>query len=385
VCVVRFAEGLGRPRGLAFAPDGALLVASWGQLFVLRDDNGDGTINASERRVFASLSGLNHGVAFSPDGAWVYASTPTDVYRWVWRAGLRAAEGSAQRVVSGMSPIVDGMPHAGGHASRTILFDASGRLYVSVGSAHNMDSDPNDLRLRSMVRRLALPSVVPAGGIAYATGEVVASGLRNEVGLTFDTMGRLWGVENGRDDLFESRFGGDIHEENPAEELNRLDGPGATFFGYPYCWSEGRLAGGAGPGTQHADSEPPGARTEAWCQDPARVRPPALAMPAHWAPLGLTQYTGAVLPRAWRGALFVASHGSWNHESGQVGRLIARVDLRPDGTVSGVTPVVGERGPDGALRQGDWDARPVDIAQGPDGALYFTDDSGGRVFRIGAR
>jgi glucose/arabinose dehydrogenase len=108
-------------------------------------------------------------------------------------------------------------------------------------------------------------------------------------------------------------------------------------------------------------------------------------MPAHWAPLGLTQYTGTVLPPAWRGALIVASHGSWNHESGQVGRLIARAELRADGTIAAVTPAVGERGEGGSLRQGDWDVRPVDVKQGPDGALYFTDDSGGRVFRIGAR
>ncbi|MBI5513129.1 MAG: PQQ-dependent sugar dehydrogenase [Deltaproteobacteria bacterium] len=384
VCLVRFAEGLGRPRGLAFAPDGTLFVASWGVVYALRDANGDGAVTASERRTFATLSGLNHGVAFSPDGAWLYASTPTDVYRWRWRTGLLVAEGSAERVVHGMSPIVDGMPHAGGHASRTILFDASGRLYVSVGSAHNMDSEPSDLRLRSMVRRVTIPAVLPAGGIAYSTGEVVASGLRNEVGLVFDTLGRLWGVENGRDDLWETRFGGDIHEENPAEELNRLDGAGSTFFGYPYCWTEGRLPRGGGAGTQHSDSES-GGRSEAWCQSAANVRPPAFAMPAHWAPLGLTQYTGTVLPPAWRGALIVASHGSWNHESGQVGRLIARAELRADGTIAGVTPAVGERGEGGSLREGDWDVRPVDVKQGPDGALYFTDDSGGRVFRIGAR
>jgi glucose/arabinose dehydrogenase len=28
------------------------------------------------------------------------------------------------------------------------------------------------------------------------------------------------------------------------------------------------------------------------------------------------------------------------------------------------------------------EARPVDVAQGPDGSLYVSDDRGGRIFRI---
>ena len=114
-------------------------------------------------------------------------------------------------------------------------------------------------------------AAVPAGGYAVGDGEVFAYGLRNEVGLSIDSKGRLWGVENGRDNLM---LGGDIHYDNPAEEVNLFDvnKPGRDY-GYPHCWSEGiwmDTAMAKGPGTQHLDPDQPGSYTEAKCQDPTR-------------------------------------------------------------------------------------------------------------------
>lgn len=392
MCLVRYADGLSAVRGLAFAPDGALFAVSRGRVLALTDADGDGVSSAAERSTFAEAPGLNHGLAFAPDGAYVYASSPTTVYRWPWRAGDRVARGAAEVVVTGMVPIVAGMPRAGGHATRTLAFDRQGRLLVSVGSAHNLDTDPTDLALRSMVRRFALSSPLPRGGIEYASGEVLARGMRNEVGLAVDHLGRIWGVENGRDELTDARFGGDIHDDNPAEELNRLDGDGPTHFGYPECWTEFRVPrNGGGPGAQHRDRDVAGppAHDEGWCQDPRNNRRPAAVMPAHWAPLGLTEYTGDLFPAAWRASLIVAAHGSWNRTYPS-GRLLARVPLSADGVAGAPEVVLGQRGPDGRLFQdvsttGQWALRPVDVRQGPDGALYFSDDQGGRVFRVGYR
>jgi glucose/arabinose dehydrogenase len=215
----------------------------------------------------------------------------------------------------------------------------------------------------------------------------VAFGMRNEVGMAIDSRGRMWSVENGRDQLFDNRFGGDIHYDNPSEKLNRVGGSGLTYFGYPQCWPEGDLPGGSGPGTLHADQEVPPEllQNDAWCQNRGNVQPPAAVMPAHWAPLGITEYTGDLLPAAYRGDLFITSHGSLNREIGQVGRLVARAHLLADGTVASIEPIVGQRGSNGLLRQGQWLIRPVDIQQGPDGALYFSDDLGGSVFRIAAQ
>jgi glucose/arabinose dehydrogenase len=64
---------------------------------------------------------------------------------------------------------------------------------------------------------------------------VFADGLRNEVALDFALDGTLWGVGNSAEFLFRADLGGDIHNNNPGEEVHRFDRPG-LLFGYPYCW-----------------------------------------------------------------------------------------------------------------------------------------------------
>jgi len=76
----------------------------------------------------------------------------------------------------------------------------------------------------------------------------------------------------------------------------------------------------------------------------------------------------------------VAAHGSWDRNP-QVGRVLARLHRDGD-AIASFEPILGERGPDNALRQGEWNARPVDVREGTDGSLYFSDDSGGRVFKV---
>ena len=364
-----FAANLGRVRQMAFAPSGDLFVDN-GSVTVVFDDDHSGASSDAERATFATAPGLNHGLAFSPDGAYVYASSSTAVYRWRYAAGARRAAGGAELVVAGIPD--------GGHVTRTLVFDSHGRLYVSVGSASNVDVDPALVRTRAQIRRFAIPDPLPVGGIGYATGEVVASGMRNEVGLYMDARDRMWGVENGRDMLTDS--GADIHNGSPGEEVNLIDGTGSTYYGYPACYSEFQRPAGLGQGTQWADTELAGTdrKTDAWCRDPVNVHPPAFAMPAHWAPLGILEYQGSALPIGHD--LIVASHGSWNSDP-PVGRVIARLHRSGD-AITGSEVIVGERGPDGALRQGEWGVRPVDVREAPDGAVYFSDDQGGRVFKI---
>jgi glucose/arabinose dehydrogenase len=102
-------------------------------------------------------------------------------------------------------------------------------------------------------------------------------------------------------------------------------------------------------------------------------------MPAHWAPLGIIRYTGHSLP--FSGDLIVGAHGSWNRAPAS-GRVIAHLRLEA-GAVTELTPIVGEKGANGQLQQGSWSVRPVDVRQGPDEAVYVSDDLGGRVLKIG--
>ena len=370
-CLELYATGLSQARQMAFAPNGDLLVKAGISVFVLSDADKDGVISPTEMTQFAAPSGgTTHGVALG--GGFVYASSDTTIYRFPYANGDKVTKGPEEIVVKGI-------PGAG-HFTRTLAFDAQGRLYVNVGSAGNVDEAPLELALRGMIRRFTLPKTIPKGGLDYTNGEVWASGMRNEVGFSFDSLGRAWGVENGRDSLYDTELGL-IGNENPAEEINRLDGPGARFFGYPYCWTESSIDGGLGAGTQWADDTitPSLRKTDDWCRDTTQVHPPAYALQGHAAPLGVVRYEGDSLPLD--GDLVVAEHGSYLRTP-PVGRILVRAKLAGDAVV-GVEPLVGEADGAGKLKEGTWDARPVDVRVGPDGAVYFSDDLGERVFRLG--
>ena len=373
MCVYSFAENLGAARQIAFSPSGDLFVNN-GTITVLWDADGNGTSDLSERDQFAAAPGLNHGLAFSRDGAYVYASSATDVYRWGYTPGMRVAVGPMESVISGIP--------SGGHVTRTLALDGKGRLIVTIGSGTNVDSTQELWDTRGQIRRFTLPATLPAGGVDWSAGEIIARGMRNEVGIFVDSTDALWAVENGRDDLSDPNFGGDIHTDNPAEEINRIDGVGTVFFGYPLCYTEWKIDGGGGPGAQWADKtlDPSIMKTDDWCKDAGNVRAPAFAMQAHWAPLSIVLYTGTSLPFA--GDLILSAHGSWDRAI-PVGRVLARAHLQ-NGSIVSVDPIVGEKTANG-LAQGSWEARPVDVKQGPDQAIYFSDDQGGRVFKVGYR
>ena len=368
LCLTVYAEAITGARQMAFAPNGDMFVEAGGTVVALVDANGDHVVSAAETFMFEGESlGLTGGVAIDPSGAFVYASSATTILRWPYKAGDHIASAVSEVVVRDMPDQ--------GHFSRTLVFDAQSRLHVNVGSEGDVDTDPTLNATRAQVRRFTLPGAIPAGGIAYSAGEVFAYGLRNEVGLAFDSKGRMWGVENGSDGTYMPSVG----QDNPAEEINRLDAPGVHFFGYPDCWTEYGFDGGGGKGTQWAYLTPD-AKTDAFCRNPANVQPPAGAMPGHWAALGVTEVSGGSLP--WPGDLLVTAHGSYYRDPA-VGRLVAHAHLVGD-KVASVEPIVGHL-VDGGLEQGTWDARPVDIRMGPDHAAYFSDDYSSRIFRLGYR
>ncbi|MGC4064429.1 MAG: PQQ-dependent sugar dehydrogenase [Polyangiaceae bacterium] len=193
-CAWVFAEGLTSPRGMVADDAGQLVViesGSAGAVTLLWDANGDRINQPSERLRIASTSGLNHGVALQ--GGYLYASTATTIYRWPY-TGARAALSNRQTVLAGM-------PN-GGHSTRTLVFDSAGNLYVSIGSGSNLDPDSSRARiLRIDAEKLG------GATLALSDASVFADGLRNEVGLRFDASGRLFGVENGSDNLQRSDLG----------------------------------------------------------------------------------------------------------------------------------------------------------------------------------
>eukprot|EP01079_Euglenida_sp_SAG-EU17-18_P004105 gene4105-748_t len=365
-CAQVFAGGLLEVRGLAIDSDGIVLAVERGRARIISLSDADGDLTAEVETV-VTQSGLNHGLAIH--GGYLYASSSSTVYRWAYSGGKVSprrkhsttpahsgmtrplvvvpcipprstpapATASAQpptgagpyqsprpyntaslplsppklQATSSAGGVIKNMAADGrggaplGHTTRTVAVDPSGlHLYVSIGSAGNIDIDS----YRSRIRRFDLSVPVPDGGHDFATGEVFADGLRNEVALSFDSRGRLWGVGNSADRLISgtlprSDLGGDIHNDNPAEDLHVFDGPSGTHFGYPWCWTEYSLPPGlgAGRGSRWAwpDTMSDGVHDDVWCRE--ETTSPNLAMQAHSAPLGIRLFSG--LERSGPGAV----------------------------------------------------------------------------------
>jgi hypothetical protein len=92
-------------------------------------------------------------------------------------------------------------------------------LIISRGSDGNLDDRAAITGSgHSQVKVFDL-SHVPQGGYDYGKdGGILGYGIRNEVGVTSDWQGHVWGVLNSADDL--ERNGKVISKDNPAEELN---------------------------------------------------------------------------------------------------------------------------------------------------------------------
>jgi glucose/arabinose dehydrogenase len=107
------------------------------------------------------------------------------------------------------------------------------------------------------------------------------------------------------------------------------------------------------------------------------VTVPDVLLQPHSAPLGLAFDTGKQFPAAWEGDAFVALHGSWNR-SLHTGYKIVRLpfhDGKPTGEYQDF--VVGFT----AGEENVW-GRPVDVAFAHDGALLFSEDDNGVIYRV---
>jgi glucose/arabinose dehydrogenase len=326
-----FASGLRNARFLRFTAAGDLLVSSprEGAIFLLEADrDGDGAADA----VRVLLDGLSspHGLDFLGD--WLYIAEESAIRRIRYDAAGRATRGDLETVVRGI-------PAGGNHWTRTVRFGPDGWMYVSIGSSCNVCIEED-------ARRAAIVRYRPDGG----GEELFATGLRNAVGFDFHPeTGEIWATDNGRDLL---------GDDFPPCELNRVVRGG--FYGWPF------LNGDNVPDPDLGDRADP--RIE-------RGIPPAHGFVAHTAPLGATFYRGSAFPERYRGALFVAQHGSWNRTR-KSGYRVVVLEWGPDGRISESDFAVGFEVDEDVI------GRPVDVAEGPDGALYVSDDFAGAVYRL---
>jgi glucose/arabinose dehydrogenase len=324
-----FAAGLGPPRALAVDPGGTLIVSipSQGKVVALADRGAGQSV-----RTVTVAEGLHlpHGLAFRHGD--LYVAETGRILHFRYDAKTLAAR---DPVV-----VVADLPVGAHHWTRGIAFGPDGAFYVSVGSSCDVCRE-EDHRRASIMRYQADGS----GGRPFA------SGLRNPVGLAFHPRsGVLWTTVNERD----WRRGG-----APPDYVTAVRPGGA--YGWPDCYAEG--------GTFVGDPELPDRRG---CGGLAL---PTFEVPAHSAPLGLAFYSGTAFPAPYRESLFVAMHGS-RPELLPAGYKLVRVVFR------GGRPVEVEEFATGWRRDNRVWGRPVDIVAGHDGALYVSDDHGGRIVRI---
>jgi glucose/arabinose dehydrogenase len=248
-------------------------------------------------------------------------------------AAARRTEGAFERVVTGL-------PAGGNHWTRTVRFGPDGAMYVSVGSSCNvcLEQDP---------RRAALLRYRPEG----AGEEIHATGLRNAVGFDWRPgTGELYATDNGRDLL---------GDDFPPCELDLVVEGG--FYGWPFANGDRVPDPDLGQGRE---------------AEIAASIPPAHAFRAHNAPLGIV-FLRAPGVAAYRGAALVALHGSWNRTR-KDGYKVVSLHWGADGRIEERDFLVG------FLEGDDVIGRPVDVAEGPDGAIYVSDDYAGVIYRVTA-
>ena len=319
-----YAGGLDEARSLALGERGTLFVGSRGTSVYAVPPGGGAPV------VIASGLQAPHGVAVR--GGALYVAEIGRILRY---------DAIESHLANPPAPaiVADDLPRNRHHGLKTLRFGPDGLLYLAIGSPCNVCQPSGEFGTISRFD--------PAK--PRARREIFARGIRNSVGFDWDPAAReLWFTDNGRDML-----GDDL----PDDELDYAPRAGMDF-GFPYC---------------HAGDVPDpeyGARRA--CRE---FTPPAQKLGAHVAALGMRFYAGAMFPPEYRGAIFIAEHGSWNR-SKKVGYRIAVVKL------SGGRIASHQAFAEGWLQdEASW-GRPVDVIVAPDGALLVSDDKAGAVYRI---
>ncbi|MCP5179707.1 MAG: PQQ-dependent sugar dehydrogenase [Pseudomonadales bacterium] len=331
------AEHLEKPWGMAFLPDGGLLVTEHpGRLRIVSADGTVGAPVAGVPAVFYESQGGLFDVVLHPDFAdnrvifLTYAEgDASDNGTAVARATLRqdGLTGSLDDldVIFRVPRRKDTPVHYGGR----MAFLPDGTFLLTTGDGFSYREEAQDIHstLGKTLRMTA--DGKPAPGNPFADAPYVWTyGHRNEQGLAVTHDGTVW-----------------LHEHGPqgGDELNRIL-PG-TNYGWPaicYCLDyTGAYV------TPYSEWE-------------------GMAQPEHYwrpsiGPSGLAVYEGDAIPE-WHGDIFVGA---------LVNRELRRLHREADGswTEEALFSDIGQR-----VR---------DVRAGPDGALYFSvEGENGRIFRV---
>ncbi|KAF2742566.1 iron reductase domain protein [Sporormia fimetaria CBS 119925] len=383
--VAKVAGNLVQPRSIIFDSAGNLLLVQNGLGITAHTIGSDGCFTSS--KTIISQRNLNHGIVLSGDGKTLYASSATSVFVWSYDAATMSVSGSPNTILTGMD--------ARGHVTRTLTIPPKhpNLLLVSHGSNDNFDYESGDIKVgRSCIKVFDL-SKVPAEGYRYATdGYNMGYGLRNTVGMAFDSSGMLWGVENSSDEIHRTigDLSTDIHTDNPADELNYLGDPSVQntqWYGYPTChtvWEPSSITDKPFSRGDQFVLAPNATFTDSTCATTSQKS--RVAFQAHSAPLD------AVFDEDDR-SLYVTFHGSWNR-SPSTGYKVVGIPFERN--EKGVFGPAETRGNESVYADVMWNVgeelcsttqcfRPVGMARDRLGRFYVSSDSGveGEVVVLG--
>jgi glucose/arabinose dehydrogenase len=345
--VVTVAQGLENPWGVAFLPNGKMLVTERpGRLRVVSADGKLSEPVAGLPPVDARGQGGLLDVALDPGFAsngliyWTYAE-PGDGVNNTAAARGKLVDGEAPRVedvkvIYSQRPSMNSRQHFGSR----LVFSREGMLYITQGDRSITEGRMQAQRLDGLLGKIVrinpdgtVPKDNPFVGRDGARPEIWSLGHRNiQAAALHPTTGELWEVEHG------TRGGDEINIARKGKDY----GWPTIAYGIEY-----RGAPITGNITAQAGMEQP-----IYYWDPVI------------APSGMAFYTGSLFP-AWKGNLFIGGHGT---------KDLVRLELNGEKVVGEERLLTDLQPQREAIR---------DVRQGPDGAIYLlTDSKEGRLVKL---
>ena len=377
----------GRARHLAVNDNGDIYVKARfardkdESVIALRDTNGDGRADVIKH--FGGLARERaYGTAMRIYNGYLYFSSELYVYRYKLKPGQLVPD-SPMEVV-----LIDDHKHGmHEHIAKPITFDKDGHIYVAYGAPSNACQEKN--RTPNVAGIDPCPLLEDHGGIwqfdanktnqTQKDGRRYATGLRSVVGMDWNFANNsLYALQHGRDDflmLWAEKYTPWQSAVLPAEELFQVkDG---TDGGWPYCYYD-QVQGKKLLNPEYGGD----GKTAAGRCD--KCDKPLIGFPAHWAPNDILFYQGSSFPDRYKNGAFIAFHGSTNRapypQAGyfigfmpaKTGAIAKDWEVFADGFAS-VDPIVNVS---------DAVYRPMGIAMGPDGSLYFAETEKGKIWRV---
>jgi glucose/arabinose dehydrogenase len=193
------ATGLDTPWGIAFLPDGSMLVTERPGRVRLVDASGQ--LRAEPVATLGSVAETGEGgllgIALHPD----FGSNRL-VYLYYTYAGVAGTMNRVVRMAYGNGSlgteeiVLDGIPGASFHDGGRIKFGPDGFLYIGTGDAGQASLAQDTGSLAGKILRVSAAGT-PAPGNPFGN-EVYSYGHRNVQGLAWDENGTLYATEHGR-------------------------------------------------------------------------------------------------------------------------------------------------------------------------------------------